>query len=256
MILVHQRPDIYLLSKESLEFPDPRQAGDMSPVCVGGDLGASRLLEAYRSGIFPWFIEDGLVHWYSPNPRGVVWLGNYRPPRSLQKFLRRSSWDVSFDRQFPAVIDQCATIPRSHESGTWIAPEFRAAYCWMHRLGYAHSVEVWHDGRLIGGLYGLAIGRCFFGESMFSHEPNGSKVAFAALAGVIQRQGFACIDCQIVTPHLQMLGAQAVPREHFLEQLTRHVTGPTPRGIWESALRGSDIPALFDSRIPQYSPLS
>ncbi|WP_027390773.1 leucyl/phenylalanyl-tRNA--protein transferase [Chrysiogenes arsenatis] len=251
MILVHQQPPIYLLAKDSLSFPDPRHAGDMAPLCVGGDLGASRLLEAYRHGIFPWFIEDGLVHWYSPNPRGVVWLTGYRPPRSVLKLLRRSAWEISFDRNFDAAILQCALVKREHEHGTWIAPEFRAAYGWLHRLGYAHSVEVYENGVCLGGLYGVAIGKCFFGESMFSLQPNASKVAFAALASLVQRWGFSCIDCQVLTPHLQMLGAEAVERDTFLDHVATSVTGPMQRGRWDLTLTAPDVAAYFSLPSPR-----
>ena len=187
-------------------------------LAAGGDLSASRLLEAYRHGIFPWFNPGEPVLWWSPDPRMVLAPGEFRISRSLSRVLRNKIFDVRTDTAFEQVMRGCAA-PRYGHSGTWIHEDMIAAYCALHRQGYAHSVEVWMDGKLSGGLYGVSIGLMFYGESMFSRVSNASKVALAYLAGQLERRHFGMIDCQMKTPHLASLGAREIPRSEFIAKM-------------------------------------
>ena len=183
-------------------------------LAAGGDLSVPRLLAAYRRGIFPWYSAGQPVLWWSPNPREVLYPAEFRCSRSLAKTLRNRGFVVTFDGDFAAVVDACAAR-REHSPGTWITPEMRAAYCELHSRGHAHSVEVCLDGELVGGLYGVLLGRVFFGESMFSRERDASKVALARLAERAVVAGLQLIDCQLPTPHLRSLGSKPVPRREF-----------------------------------------
>lgn len=187
-------------------------------LAAGGDLSAPRLLSAYRHGIFPWFGADDPILWWSPNPRMVLTPSEVNLSKSLRKTLRRGLFDVRTDTVFERVMRECAT-PRDEAGGTWVTEEMIAAYCELHRLGYAHSVEVWMDGELVGGLYGVAIGRMFYGESMFSRRTDASKIAFAHTSRQLERWGFGMIDCQMYTPHLASLGAREIPRGEFIARL-------------------------------------
>ncbi len=187
-------------------------------LAAGGDLSPPRLLEAYRHGIFPWFNEDEPILWWSPDPRMVLFPDEFRISHSLRKTLRKGRHVVRFDSAFEQVMRACAA-PREGASGTWIHEEMIAAYCELHRMGYAHSVETWLDGELIGGLYGVALGRMFYGESMFSRRTDASKIAIAHLAAQLQRWNFGMIDCQMNTPHLASLGAREIPRKEFIARL-------------------------------------
>ncbi|PWG62407.1 leucyl/phenylalanyl-tRNA--protein transferase [Sediminicurvatus halobius] len=200
-------------------------------LAIGGPLSRRRLEGAYRAGVFPWFAEDQPVLWWSPDPRAVLYPDELRVSRSLRKRLRRGDYRVTLDTAFETVIDACAA-PRADASGTWITPGMRRAYVAMHDDGLAHSVEVWQDGALIGGLYGVALGSAFFGESMFSRAPDGSKIALAWLCAQLCAWGFTIIDCQLPTPHLERLGAVTVPRSRFLAELRSALACPTRRGIW------------------------
>ncbi len=200
-------------------------------LCAGGDLSPQRLLEAYRHGIFPWFSEGEPVLWWSPDPRMVLFPAELKLSRSLAKTLRRGQYNVRLDTAFPAVIRECSQ-PRPGQDGTWITPEIQQAYCRLHALGHAHCVETWIDGKLAGGLYGMAIGRAFFGESMFSRVSDASKIALAHLARYLERQGFGVIDCQMKTAHLASLGAREIRRSELLHGLDAWTTaGPGP-GKW------------------------
>lgn len=190
-------------------------------LCAGGDLSSDRLLRAYRRGIFPWFNPGEPILWWSPDPRCVFDLATLRPARSLLRFARKSGWRITADLDFDAVMRGCAE-PRGNESGTWISADMRVAYGALHRLGYAHSIEIWDREVLIGGIYGVAIGHVFFGESMFSRRSNASKVALLALAQQISDWGFVMIDGQVRNPHLLSLGAIQIPRTHFVQLLQRH----------------------------------
>jgi leucyl/phenylalanyl-tRNA--protein transferase len=201
-------------------FP-PVETALVSPdglLAAGGDLSVPRLLEAYSHGIFPWFNPGEPLLWWSPDPRMVLIPGQFRISRSLAKTLRNSGYEVRCDTAFEQVMHGCAA-PRDAQSGTWIGQDMIAAYCALHQLGYAHSVETWVDGRLAGGLYGVSLGRVFFGESMFSNVSNASKIALAHLARQLERWHFGMIDCQMNTRHLATLGAREIPRREFIANL-------------------------------------
>lgn len=187
-------------------------------LAAGGDLSATRLLAAYRLGIFPWFSPGDPILWWSPDPRTVLVPDEFRVSRSLAKILRQHRYEVRFDTAFEQVMRACAA-PRNGQPGTWINEDMIAAYVALYRAGQAHSVEVWLDGRLVGGLYGIAIGRMFYGESMFSATSNASKIALAHLARQLGRWGFGMIDCQMYTTHLASLGAREIPRVEFIARL-------------------------------------
>jgi leucyl/phenylalanyl-tRNA---protein transferase len=190
------------------------------PVAVGGDLSPASVLRAYRQGIFPWFSDGQPILWWCPDPRMVLRTDRVHLSRRFRRGLRGSNWIVRADTAFGDVIRACAGIPRPGQRGTWITPSMLAAYSTLHRLGYAHSVEVFDGDALVGGIYGIAIGRMFFGESMFSARPGGSKVALAALAFRLHGWNWPLIDAQVENPHLLRLGAEAWPREDFLRQVS------------------------------------
>ena len=207
-------PDIYFPDVEhALQEPDGLLA-------VGGDLQPQRLLYAYRNGIFPWYGPDQPILWWSPDPRLVLFPDQLHVSHSLAKTLRQHRYNVTFDQAFAEVIRQCAA-PRPGQAGTWITPEMEAAYIELHRQGHAHSVECWQRGHLVGGLYGLAIGRVFFGESMFTRMVDASKVGFVTLVRQLERWGYRLIDCQVQTGHLERLGARMIPRREFTRLLQR-----------------------------------
>ncbi|MGQ9424546.1 leucyl/phenylalanyl-tRNA--protein transferase [Gilvimarinus sp. F26214L] len=231
------------LAADSLEFPPPEQAlpEPNGLLAAGGDLSPARLLEAYRQGIFPWYEEGQPILWWTPEPRTILRPGAVHISRSLRKVLRRREFTVTADECFAQVIAACAE-PRDGVSGTWITPEMNQAYKDLHRLGHAHSIEVWRNGELVGGLYGVSIGQAFFGESMFSRCSNASKIALVHLAHQLEQWNFGVIDCQIESEHLLSMGAENVPRTVF-QGLLRNYTGadspafPAPRswtGLWDS----------------------
>jgi leucyl/phenylalanyl-tRNA---protein transferase len=200
-------------------------------LAAGGDLSVGRLLRAYRSGIFPWYSDDQPVLWWSPEPRMVLVPAEIVLSRSLRKRLRAPGFEIRTDTAFETVVDECAA-PRAGQPGTWITPEMAAAYTALHHAGYAHSIETWFDGMLVGGLYGVSIGRMFFGESMFSRASDASKVALAHLARQLEHWQFGLIDCQMSTPHLASLGAREMPRAEFMRALSELVNYPTRLGAW------------------------
>ena len=200
-------------------------------LAMGGDLSPARLLVAYRHGIFPWFNPGEPILWWSPDPRMVLVPGEVRVTRSLAKRIRNAGFEVRVDTAFADVMRACAA-PREGESGTWISPAIIAAYTRLFDAGYAHSVETWRDGQLVGGLYGVAIGRMFYGESMFTGEPDASKVALVRLARQLQRWGFGLIDCQMETAHLASMGARTMPRAAFTARLAELVKLPHRPGPW------------------------
>ena len=206
-------------------FPDPRTAPADSPMAIGEDFRTETLLAAYRQGIFPWPEGNGAVLWWSPDPRAVFPIGGVRRSRSMRRLVRSGTYEVTVDRDFPAVVEACATRPGE---GTWITPAMQAAYARLHAQGHAHSVEVWRGDTLVGGLYGVAVGRVFTGESMFHRESNTSKLALIALDDHLAERGFILIDAQLHTPHLESMGAVMVPRADFLDLLgaTRDDTVP------------------------------
>ena len=184
-------------------------------LAIGGDLSPARLLRAYRHGIFPWYSNDQPILWWSPDPRSVLYPEHLKVSRSLRRTLKKNVFSVTADVAFRRVIQYCAE-PRSTGAGTWLTHDMVEAYCRLHTVGYAHSVETWHEGDLVGGLYGVVLGKIFFGESMFSRRSDASKVAFIRLAGHLQKWGYALIDCQVASTHLTSLGAQAIPRSDFI----------------------------------------
>ena len=204
-------------------------------LAAGGELSPAWLLAAYRRGIFPWFSGNEPILWWSPDPRLVLIPDEIRIHRSLRKVLRQQRFEIRIDTAFPRVMAECAA-PREPGAGTWITPRMQTAYCRMHELGYAHSVECWQHEKLVGGLYGMAVGRAFFGESMFSRETDASKVALAYLTRMLEMLDFAVIDCQMTTPHLLSMGAREIRRSEFgaaLERLTRQNETP---GHWPQEL--------------------
>jgi leucyl/phenylalanyl-tRNA--protein transferase len=190
-------------------------------LCAGGDLTPQRIVQAYVNGIFPWYSPGEPILWWSPDPRMVLFPAQFRISRSLRKTLRQGNYRVRLDTSFEAVIQACAQKRRPGQTGTWITPEIQTAYVRLHELGYAHSVETWIDERLAGGLYGIAIGKMFYGESMFAHIADASKIAIAHLARFLDEQGFGMIDCQMNTAHLAALGAREISRGEFIHDLRR-----------------------------------
>ena len=220
---------VYRLGEE-IAFPDPERADPSGLLAVGGDLSPERLLAAYSLGIFPWYEEGLPILWHAPDPRFVLPLGRLRTSRSLRKSMRR--YETTFDEAFPEVIEACARVPRRGQEGTWITEEMKTAYVRLHQLGFAHSVETWHGGRLVGGLYGVSLGGAFFGESMFHLGRDASKVALARLVERLRAWDFDFVDCQVRTAHLESLGAVAWPRAKFQRALEGTLEKPTRRGRW------------------------
>ena len=219
---VDQFPDVVLALRE----PDGLLA-------VGGDLSPARIIAAYRQGIFPWYSEGQPILWWSPDPRSVLFPEHLKVSRSLRKTLRKNRFKVTVDEAFQQVMECCAA-PRQGESGTWITPEMKRAYQRLHDIGVAHSVECWEGDELAGGLYGIAIGQVFFGESMFSRRSDASKVAFVHLVEMLRRWGFGLIDCQVASQHLASLGAVSIPRMQFVRMLNKLCARPAREGDWLS----------------------
>lgn len=199
-------------------FPPAASADAAGLIGIGGQLSSEWLLDAYHHGIFPWPLSDGLLAWWSPDPRAVIEFADFRPSRRLLRTCRSGHFEIARDRDFPGVISGCGTAQQRTE-GTWITPEMHAAYLRLHELGYAHSVEAWRAGRLVGGVYGLAIGAYFAAESMFYQERDASKVALVALVDHLRGQGFQLLDIQQLTPHTARFGASTIPRATFLDRL-------------------------------------
>lgn len=225
------RLTVYRLGPE-VAFPDPRLAEPDGLLAVGGDLRAERLLGAYALGIFPWY-EDPPILWFSPDPRMVLRPAQLHVPRRLRRSLRGRPFELSLDRAFDDVIRACATVPRREGRGTWITGDMIEAYGRLHNLGFAHSVEAWQDGRLVGGLYGVSLGAAFFAESMFHHCSGASKAALVTLVEQIAAWGFELFDAQLPAAHLERWGARPWPRERFLTALAAALKRPTRRGRWE-----------------------
>jgi len=220
-----------LHADDRFAFPATDQASPEGLLAIGGDLSPARLLAAYAHGIFPWYNPGQPILWWSPDPRMVLFPAELRISRSLDKRLRNAGFEVSLDRAFADVVAGCAA-PRGAESGTWITDDMYRAYCALHTLGYAHSTECWLDGQLVGGLYGVALGRAFFGESMFSRAPDASKVALVHLVRHLTAHDYRFVDCQVRSAHLASLGARDIPRAEFSRRLDEALTQPTERGPW------------------------
>jgi len=213
-------------------FPPPDYADPSGLLAVGGDLTKERLLEAYRLGIFPWYSDDQPILWWSPDPRLVLDLKDFGISRSLRKTLKKGVFQVTFDHAFEQVIQACAVVPRAAQNGTWITEEMQEAYINLHGLGYAHSVESWFGGKLAGGLYGVSLGKAFFGESMFHLKTDASKVALATLVEKLKSWDYHFIDSQMTTGHMVRLGAKELPRRIFLKRLQSALRHSTRRGRW------------------------
>ena len=224
---------IYRLVDEPI-FPPPEYADPSGLLAVGGDLSNERLLEAYRLGIFPWYSEDQPILWWSPDPRLVLDLKDFKISRSLRKTLKKEVFQITFDHAFEEVIRSCASVPREAQNGTWITDDMEKAYIKLHGLGYAHSVESWFGGKLAGGLYGVSLGKCFFGESMFHLKTDASKVALATLVETLKSWDFHFIDSQMTTEHMLSLGAKELPRRIFLKRLQLALRYPTRRWRWRA----------------------
>jgi leucyl/phenylalanyl-tRNA--protein transferase len=235
---------VYLLS-DDLSFPPPEGASEDGVVAVGGDASPPRLALAYSLGIFPWPHHGLPLLWFSPDPRFVLPLDDVHVGRSLRKRVRSGAFDITADTAFDAVVAGCAQAERPDQDGTWITDELRAGFGGLHRHGLAHSVEAWQDGELVGGLYGVALGAVFCGESMFARRPDASKVAMATLLANLRAWGFRFVDCQVHTEHLERFGAREWPRERFLDALDDAVTEPTRRGPWTLDLHGPDALAAL-----------
>ena len=222
---------IFYLS-DKIQFPPPYLAEKEGLLAVGGDLTTERLLNAYQQGIFPWFSDGDPILWWAPDPRLVLYPEELRISKSLLKTIRRKKFTITFDTSFEEVISACSDNGVRKKKGTWIVKEMKRAYCRLHECGYAHSVEAWHEGQLAGGLYGVSLGGCFFGESMFTRISDASKVALVNLAGFLKSNEFDMIDCQMTTPHLLRLGAREIPRDLFLSQLEISLSSKTLKGLW------------------------
>jgi leucyl/phenylalanyl-tRNA---protein transferase len=209
---------MFLLNNE-LFFPPVNTADEDGLLAIGGDLSTERLLLAYRSGIFPWYNEDEPICWWSPDPRFVLYPTELKVSKSMKTVLQNGKYRFTTNRAFEQVIQNCKTVSRHGQDGTWISPAMQNAYITLHKLGYAHSAEAWQDGELIGGLYGIRMGNLFFGESMFSLKPNASKFAFINYVRLLQKENVQLIDCQLHTNHLESLGARMIPRQLFTEIL-------------------------------------
>jgi leucyl/phenylalanyl-tRNA--protein transferase len=227
---------VYRLTNE-LVFPPPSLAEPGGLLAVGGDLSPERLLLAYRSGIFPWYSEEDPILWWSPDPRLVLYPDELHVSRTLARTIRKGIYEVTIDREFRTVITSCAQIRGKNRDATWITDDMVDAYVELYNLGYAHSWEVRFDGKIVGGLYGISLGHCFFGESMFSAMPNASKVALVHMRNFLVEYGFDFVDCQLPTQHLIGMGARQIERDHFLQQLKRSLKNPTVVGPWKSDAR-------------------
>lgn len=223
----------FLLEPRLPGFPDPELALEDPDglLAIGGDLSPQRLLTSYRMGIFPWYSEEQPILWWTPNPRAVLFPTNLKVSRSLRKVLRRHPFQVTLDSAFEAVVNSCAA-PRKDGLGTWITPEMNTAYCQLHEMGFAHSVESWEADELVAGLYGIAIGKVFFGESMFTRRDNASKIAFIHLVRQLHAWGFGLIDCQVASGHLTRFGATEIPRRDFMGLLDDYCSHPGIPSPW------------------------
>ena len=228
---------VFYLSDEHI-FPPPNLAEKEGLLAVGGDLSEERLLLAYRMGIFPWYSDEEPVLWWSPDPRLVLYPEEIKVSKTLKKIIKKDRFDITMDQAFDEVVKACAQIRSENNEGTWIGKDMIKAYCKLHESGYAHSVEAWYNGELSGGLYGVSLGKSFFGESMFTRISNASNVVFVKLVEYLTQISFDMIDCQVRTEHMIRFGAREVPRDLFLQQLKESLCKPTIKGKWSFATNG------------------
>ena len=222
---------VYLLSEKPF-FPPATEADPDGLIAIGGDFGPERLLMAYSSGIFPWFMEEDDIFWYSPDPRSVLFPSGFRMSSSLKRLIKSGKFTTTTDTRFEDVIRECSQADRPGQDGTWITSGFIRGYLELHQRGWAHSFETWKEGELVGGLYGVSIGAAFFGESMFFKVSNASKIAFAAMVDFCLFHSFLFIDCQVESEHLNGLGATPISRLDYLDLLKVSQTRPTIKGVW------------------------
>lgn len=223
---------VFWLSDDSLAFPEPALANRNGLLAVGGDLSPERLLKAYQMGIFPWYNPEENILWWSPDPRFVLFPSELKVQRSMRPYFNQSRFQLTIDQHFETVMRECSQTLRPGQHGTWISEEMIEGYVRLHQLGFAHSVEVWNGSELVGGLYGIALGKCFFGESMFAKTSNASKFGFITLVQRLEKLGYTLIDCQQQTGHLASMGARPIRRKGFLEYLEKNLSHPTHRGNW------------------------
>jgi leucyl/phenylalanyl-tRNA--protein transferase len=227
----------YLNELCTYSFPPVEDATPEGVLAVGGNLSPGMLLSAYSQGIFPWYTDGEPILWWSPDPRFVLFPDELHVSKSMKKALRKGGFNYSLDRCFEQIIRGCRTVPRHDQNGTWITGEMLEAYTELHHLGYAHSIEVWREGQLAGGMYGVSLGCCFFGESMYSLVPNASKAALIRFIGLMRSKGFTMLDCQVHSEHLSTLGARMIPRREFMRLLKSGLGNETYRGNWGTSFR-------------------
>lgn len=228
---------VFRLSDEDISFPPAYLADEYGRLAIGGDLAPERLLLAYQSGLFPWFNPDEPIVWWSPDPRFVLFPDELKVAKSMRPIFNQNKFTYSFDQHFRTIITACRQERLMDDgSGTWITDTMVEAYCRLHELGFAHSVEVFKEGEIVGGLYGISLGKVFFGESMFAKASNASKAGFITLVNVLKKQGFWLIDCQQETDHLRSLGGANIPRQYFLELMEKNIEEKTLRGSWRGLI--------------------
>ncbi len=227
----------YRLPDDEIVFPDPRYGDEDGLIAMGGDLSTERLLFAYEEGLFPWYGEDDPILWWSPDPRFVLYPDELKVAKSMRPYFNQQKYQVTIDTEFEKIIHGCKKQKRKGQDGTWITDEMEKAYIRLHKLGYAHSVEVWDGKTIVGGLYGVSLGKMFFGESMFTLKPNASKFGFIVLVKKLEALGFWLIDAQQKTKHLGSLGAKEISRDLFLDYLQKNKKEKTLRGNWSSILQ-------------------
>ncbi len=222
---------IFQLTEEIL-FPHPNLAEENGLLAIGGDLSPERLVAAYKAGIFPWFSDNDPILWWFTSPRLVIYPEEFKIPKRLLRYMKKPLFQITMDKAFEQVISNCAETRISKQEGTWVTDDMQEAYSTLHKLGYAHSVECWLGDQLAGGLYGVALGHVFFGESMFSTQSNGSKIALASLVAHLKKRDYQLIDCQMTTDHLLQFGAREISGKAFQKHLTSFITSTLPDGVW------------------------
>ncbi len=223
---------IFLLDKNEIAFPPPHLADEQGVIAVGGDLRPQRLLLAYQLGIFPWYSKGEPIMWWTPDPRFVLFPEDLKVSKSMRPYFNQQKFIVTADQHFQYIIDNCSKQPRKGQTGTWITKEMKDAYIQLHELGFAHSIEIWQDHEIVGGLYGISLGKVFFGESMFTKVSNASKFGFISLVKKLKALDFWLIDCQQETRHLKSLGANSISRNSFQKYLKKNESENTLQGNW------------------------
>jgi len=223
---------IFLLDQNKILFPHPYLADKDGFLAIGGDLSPRRLLSAYQSGIFPWYNDNTPILWFSTHPRLVLYPDKLKVSKSMRQLINKNAFRVTMDTNFTSVIESCAEQKRTNQAGTWITSDLQKSFITLHEMGYAHSVEVWEGKNMVGGLYGLSLGKVFYGESMFAKKSNASKYGFISLVSTLKEKAFSLIDCQQDTPHLRSFGAELISREKFLEAMKSNTLEEGFVGKW------------------------